>query len=91
MERCIRDRSVTRGWADVLVSTLGFHKNGGLGWAKKVKDRQNPPKKIALRTIIIFAYPTLTPGDAPVVVCRAAEEDERPGPPGAQAQPHPLP
>ena len=54
-------RGVTRGWAGVLVPTLGFYKNRGLGWAKRIKGKQNPK----IPPILLFAYPASNPGDAP--------------------------
>ena len=57
-------RGVTRGWAGVLVPTLGFYKNSGLGWAKKIKGRQDPNFFHASR-YSTFCSRTSNPGDAP--------------------------
>ena len=55
--RLITPRGVSpEGGAGVLVPTLGFYKNRGLGGSKK-SFKRNPK---------LFAYPTLNPGDSPV-------------------------
>ena len=51
-------RGVTRGWAGVLVTTLGFYKKWRVRMGKKMKGKQNYKK-------FLFAYPTLNPGGAP--------------------------
>ena len=48
-----------RGGAGVLVPNLGFYKNRGLGWVKKLSVAK--PQNIS---ILLFACPTLNPGVA---------------------------
>ena len=57
---------MTSGWAGVLVYTLGFYKNKGLGWAKTIRVSKTPK---FYRAILLVAYPTLNPGDAPDSDC----------------------
>ena len=63
-------RGVTRGWAGVLVPTLGFCKDWGLGWATKINGKQITHKISHFRAILLFAYPSLNPGEVPVNTLR---------------------